>query len=212
MPGGSAGALPYHALSPGASSDEGPENRAHVRIFSWFGLVLGALHMLGGSALGLLQVAISCVGLYATWSDTRSRLRCVAAFAAGWAVWAVFETSYLVLVLAALSATASDFVASLVASTTFPDVAPHVRSLFAAVRKDVGVFVVFSAFTAVLFDVCRPLARCAIARYLTPLIVICCILTPQHTCFCLSVLTRNLASFHLSSRLRPTLASPSGQN
>jgi hypothetical protein len=154
MPGGSAGALPYHALSPGASSDEGPENRAHVRIFSWFGLVLGALHTLGGSALGLLQVAISCIGLYATWSNTRSRLRCVAAFAAGWAIWAVFETCFLVLVLAALSATASDFVASLVASTTFPDVAPHVRSLFAAVQKDVGVFVVFSAFTAVLFDVC----------------------------------------------------------
>jgi hypothetical protein len=152
MPGGSGSALPYHALGSSSSGSLRGPNRPYVRLFSWFGLVLGGLHLLGGSLLGLAQMCISATGIYATWSDTRTRPQAVGLFAAGWIAWAVVESLYLAIVIAALTDAGSHFIVGAITATTFPNVADSLHSLFVALRKDVGVFVVFSAVTAILFD------------------------------------------------------------
>jgi hypothetical protein len=137
---------------PSGTLTEDLPSRYYVRIFSWCGLVLGFLHMPGNHALGAAQVLLSCTGIYATWTDTCSRLGAVIVFAAGWAMWAVVETVYLLALVLASSDSVSSALTSFISSSTFPNISEPLLELFKALKEDLTGFVVFSACTSMLFD------------------------------------------------------------
>jgi hypothetical protein len=135
----------------GGSAEELP-SRTYVVLFSWCGLVLGLLHVLGGRILGAAQLVLSCVGVYATWKNTTSRVRSVVFFAVGWTLWAIVETLYLFGLILASSSATSSAVASFISSSTFPNIGEPLLAVLTALREDVTGFVIFSACTGVLFD------------------------------------------------------------
>lgn len=138
--------LPYHS-----NDHEAYPSRLFVSLFAWFGLFIGTLHVVSGRALGLVEITISSFGVYATWSDVYSRTWYVAAFAFGWCVQAVFETFFLVLLLAATSSYTSQYLGNLISSATFQNLMAPLSSLFATLKEDVGGFAIFSSLTSVVF-------------------------------------------------------------
>jgi hypothetical protein len=126
-------------------------SRDVVSLISWFGLLFGVLHVLGGRVLGAVEVLASVAGVYATWGSVHSRARYVAAFAACWGAQCVLEAVYFLLLLAALSAGATDFVIGVLSSSTFENLASPLRRFFATLADDVDGFVVFAALTSCVF-------------------------------------------------------------
>ncbi|CAN8075172.1 unnamed protein product, partial [Agarophyton chilense] len=128
------------------------KSRVYVQLFSWFLLLIAVLHLFEGHSVGVYQLCVSLTGIYSSWDDVTSRAPLVCAFAAGCAVSVVLDVLYLTLLLCASSAALRDALTATVASNTFPNVAPALRQLLAALAADVHFFSLFSAVTSVLFD------------------------------------------------------------
>jgi hypothetical protein len=146
MPVAAGSLLPYHT-----AVDEVHPSRPIVALLSWFGLLIGVLHLVGGRTLGAVEALVSLVGVYATWSDVGSRGWYVALFAACWGVQSVIQVLYFALLLAAMSVSATAFVADVIASSTFANLSPSLRSLLETLGGDVGGFVIFSDFISCVF-------------------------------------------------------------
>lgn len=138
--------LPFHS-----GGEPAYPSRLYVSLFAWFGLIVGALHFMSGRVLGLAEIIVSFIGIYATWNDVHTRMCYIAAFAFGWCIQAVVETLFLLLLLAALSSRTSQFVAGMIASSTFQNISVPLASLFETLKADVGGFAIFSSFTSVVF-------------------------------------------------------------
>lgn len=127
-------------------------SRNIVKLLSWVGLVLGVLSVLEGIVLGVAQILLSVVGLYATWSDVLRRDTAIAVYALGWAGWALMETLYFFCLLASSSKLVSSFLTNVISSRTFPNLAPAIQSLFDGLARNLNGFVIFAAITRIAFD------------------------------------------------------------
>lgn len=122
-----------------------------VKLISWFGLAFGVLHVVGGRELAVVEIGASAAGLFGTWSDVHNRGVSVAVFTVCWGVQFVLESVYFLLLLASLSARATDAVLDAVTSSTFQNLATPLRNSLKALRSDSGGFVIFSALTSSTF-------------------------------------------------------------
>lgn len=127
-------------------------SKRYVSLFSWFGLVLGFLHIVDGRFTGVVQIAIASIGLYATWSNTPDRGVAVALCALTWCLWAIVEIIYAIIVLAATSTALSSLLAGLVDSGSSMDLRAPFDSFLKVVHQDVTGFVIFSVMASLAFD------------------------------------------------------------
>lgn len=90
-----------------------------MKLISWFGLVFGVVHVVGGRELAVVVIGASAVRLYASWSDVHSRCVSIVLFTLCWGVQYVLEPLYVHLMLTLLSGRATDAVLDAVTSSTF---------------------------------------------------------------------------------------------
>lgn len=154
-------------------------SRQTVSLISWFGLLFGVLHVLGGRRLGFVEILASLAGLYGTWSNVHNRGRYVAFFTSCWGVQCVLETLYFLLLLTSLSVRTTGIVLDLVTSSTFKNLSGPLGSFFEALRSDFDGFVAFSAFTSCIFatlalyygiSLCREITATTALPELAPLV------------------------------------------
>lgn len=110
------------------------------------------LHLFESRSLGLLQLLLSAIGIYASWEDVTSRKFYVGMYTIGCFAWTVLDALFLLLLIAATSKYLHDMMVGLIVSNTFPNLAPTLDEFLDALAKDAHFFELFSAVTSVLFD------------------------------------------------------------
>lgn len=114
--------------------------------------LIAVLHLFEGRNLGVLQLVLSGIGIYASWDDVVNRKGYVTTYAVGCFIWVVLDTLYLLLLVAATSEGMRKAAVGLVVSNTFPNLSTSLDSFFTALATDATLFSLFSAFTGVFFD------------------------------------------------------------
>lgn len=110
------------------------------------------LHLFEGRSLGLLQLLLSAIGIYASWDDVTSRKFYLGIYVIGCFVWTVLDVLFLVLLIAATSKRLHDMMVGLIVSNTFPNLAATLDDFLDELAKDAHFFQLFSSVTSVLFD------------------------------------------------------------
>lgn len=114
---------------------------------------IAVLHLFEGRNLGVFEMLIFAIGIYASWEDVIDRKTYVTIFALGCLNFAILDFVYLLLVIAASSQPLHNFLVGLVVSNTFPNLSTSLDAFLDALAKDITFFVILSAAASLLFRV-----------------------------------------------------------
>ena len=109
------------------------------------------ISLIDGRSIGLFQLFLSIIGVYASWDNVTSRFGSISIYTIGCIIWTVIDFCYMCFLICASSQRLHAFMVGLLSSNTFPNLAPSLDTLLTNFGKDLSLFSVASGVIVVIY-------------------------------------------------------------